>query len=98
MKIDLFKHFIPQIKETKNKSVFISSYCPVCNTDSGRIFRIHLKLKVFKCYNCGVSGKSIERFLKLIKISKINYLKSQKWVREFEVQTCITKEDSLLPF
>ena len=100
MNIDLFKHHIPNLKKTKTKFAYISSYCCFCNIEDvgSRIFRVNLKIKVFKCYNCGISGKKNESFIRLLKISKINYLKSAEAASKFEVQECKTKEVDSLPF
>jgi len=100
MNIYLIKHHIPSLIQTKTKYAYVSSYCCFCdiNDIGSRIFRVNLKLKVFKCYNCGISGKNDNSFIRLLKISKIKYLESAKAVSNFEVQLCKTKEVDSLPF
>ena len=68
--LDILRHWNPTlIQSSINKSIYIANYCPVCKyyNPYGRHFRYNPKLKVIKCYNCGMSAKSIGPLLHQIK-------------------------------
>lgn len=68
MNVELFRHWIPDLKQTKNKSAYVAKQCPFCpRTPHSKSFRINTKLKVFKCYQCGRSGKSFNKFIHYLK-------------------------------
>lgn len=102
--IDIIKHHIPELKQTSTKFVYVAKYCPFCkySKTNSNIFRVNLKLKVFKCYNCGRSGKDVNKFIHLIKEQKKNGYKIFRYkskVRTFEVYYgCETYYESTLPF
>lgn len=102
MNICLIRHHVPSLKQTKTKFAYISSYCCFCKADTNRIFRVNLKLKVFKCYNCGRSGKDMNKFFSLLKKQKINRYRVgqlEKAVFGFDVYYgCDSEEQSKLPF
>jgi len=101
MDISLFLHHNPSLKQRKDKSVYVSNYCPLCGHISKSnfgFFRVNLRIKVFKCYQCGSGGGSIKSFIKQIKEYKKNSLASLQRVSEFEIQKCLTFDESDLPF
>jgi len=101
MDISLFLHHNPSLRQRKDKSVYVSNYCPLCGSISKSnygFFRVNLRIKVFKCYHCGKGGRSAKSFMKQIKEYKINSLESLKRVSEFENQKCLTFFESELPF
>lgn len=65
------------LKSLPKLSEFISEYtllkklncgdymgrCPICDSISDKHLRISDKKKIFKCFNCGSSGKTIPQFL-----------------------------------
>ena len=68
MKVDLFRHWIPDLRQTKNKSAFVAKQCPFCpRTPHSKSFRINIKIKVWKCYQCGRGGKSFNDFVHFLK-------------------------------
>lgn len=100
--INIIRHHIPSIKETSTKGVWVAKTCPFCYpTTKSNIFRVNLKLKVFKCYNCGRGGKDANKFIHHIKKQKINGYRAERYASKvsFEVQYgCETFEQSQLPF
>ena len=107
MKVDLFRHQVPDLKQTNNKNVYVSTQCPFCpKTPKSKSFRINLKLKVFKCYQCGRSGKSFNKFIHYLK--KRDKSKQQMRLKKLGrhpmcipndvYHVCETYLDSLLPF
>ena len=112
MDIDLFRHWIPDLKQTKNKSAFVAKQCPFCPiTPHSKSFRINLKLKVFKCYQCGRSGKSFNKFVHYLKrrdvkrkiiFNKRRYFKKfghrPKCITNDVYYGCQTYDESILPF
>jgi ribosomal protein L37AE/L43A len=81
MNIDLFRHWIPDLRQTKNKNAYVAKQCPFCpRTPHSKSFRINLKLKVWKCYQCGRGGKNFNKFVHYLKgrdyrRNSIKYLK-----------------------
>lgn len=94
--IELIRHHVPTIKNTKAKFIFISKWCCFCDEKlGGYIFRVNTKLKVFKCYNCGRSGKDFNRFKNHLKIRKESDFRASKMVQTYEVQP---ERNYTLPF
>lgn len=62
--IGVLIHWNPLLKQSKiNNNIWKSKYCPICEENSySYIFRVNTKLKVYKCYNCGSSGKEVYNF------------------------------------
>lgn len=58
--VDYLKNLV-HLTQTKNKAVYISNMCPFskCFSKKGRIFRLNTKLKVAKCFKCGISVKEL---------------------------------------
>ena len=95
MDVDLFRHWIPDLRQTKNKNAYVSKQCPFCDpTPSSKSFRVNTKLKVWKCYQCGKSGKDFNKF--------VHYLKRmgrQPIGISIEVYYgCLTEYESYAPF
>jgi len=101
LEIGLFLHHNPNLRQSKTKYVFTANYCPICessNPTKGNFFRVNTKLGVFKCYHCGEGGKTVKKFIKLIKESKIKILAALIREGEFEIYKCETFQESELPF
>lgn len=101
MDISLFLHHNPSLQMGKNKKVYKSNYCPICgyiSNDNFSFFRVNLKLKVFKCYQCGSGGRTVKSFVKQLKEYKVKSLISLNRASEFEIQKCETFFESELPF
>lgn len=108
MNIDLFKHWIPDLRQTKNKNAWVASKCPCCGFyTKSKSFRINTKLKVWKCFQCGRGGKTFGKFVHYLKKRdllklEIKYLK--KISRRPKVSLieehygCSTYYESTLPF
>lgn len=95
----LFKHWIPDLKDTKNKSVFVAKQCPICDMEgiahSRKAFRLNLKLGVFKCYVCGRGGITDKKLIRYIK----RFKKTECLVNPVATTGgCLTETDSELPF
>lgn len=73
MNVDIFRHWIPDLKQSKNKNAYTATQCPFCpKVPKSKSFRINLKLKVWKCFQCGRGGKNENKL--------IHYRKRQdKW-------------------
>ena len=68
MNLDLVRHWIPSLKPTRDKNVWISEYCPFTNYKGNkRLFRYNHKLKVGKCYCCGNAFKEVSWLIAQIK-------------------------------
>ncbi|GGF69736.1 hypothetical protein GCM10011397_10870 [Wenyingzhuangia marina] len=89
MNISLFKHWIPSLeRQDKNHKIYRSKYCPICNESSSKfIFRVNVKLKVFKCFYCGSSGKEFNMLLHRLKYGKNTY------VDRFWLSGCYSKSE-----
>lgn len=112
MKVDLFRHWIPDLKQTENKNAYVARQCPFCQpTPHSKSFRINIKLKVFKCYQCGRSGKSFNKFVHYLKNRDIKRQKiywKRRYYKKFGHRPigitndvyygCQTYEETLLPF
>jgi ribosomal protein L37AE/L43A len=108
MDIDLFRHWIPDLKQTKNKNAYVATQCPVCpSTPKSKSFRINIKLKVWKCYQCGRGGKSFNKMIHYIKKrdTRRNSNRYLKKIGRFPVcipievhYGCETYYESTLPF
>jgi hypothetical protein len=101
MDISLLLHHKPSLRQRKDKSICVGNYCPLCGHTSKSNFgflRVNLRIKVFKCCQCGSGGRNIKSFIKQIKEYKKNSLASLQRVSEFEIQKCPTFEESELPF
>ncbi len=108
MNVDLFRHWIPDLRQTKNKSAYVAKQCPVCpRTPQSRSFRINTKLKVFKCYQCGRGGKDFNKMIHYLK-KRDTSVHSNKYLKKIgrrpvcvpiEVHYgCETFYESQLPF
>jgi len=113
MNIDIIRLWVPNIVK-KTRYVYVARYCPFCREGAhseGNIFRVNLKLKIFKCYNCGTGGKTIQDFAwKLKKLNEMGYIPERRKclltgrvfrhkVGDIEVQKgCDEEYESLLPF
>lgn len=108
MKLSLFFHWIPDLRQTKNKNTYVAKQCPFCpRTPKSKSFRINLKLKVWKCYQCGRSGKSFDKFIHYLKKRdtrkrELKYLKRigrlPKCIPIDVYYGCETEYESNLPF
>lgn len=111
MNVDLFRHWIPDLRQTKNKNAYVARQCPFCPpTPHSKSFRINTKLKVWKCYQCGRGGKDFNKFVHHLKyrgtfIHSWRYLNKQKKIGRFPVcipievhYGCETYYESTLPF
>jgi ribosomal protein L37AE/L43A len=108
MNVDLFRHWIPDLRLTRNKSAYVAKQCPVCpRTPHSKSFRINTKLKVWKCYQCGRSGKSFNKMIHYLKKrdtkrKELQYLKKigrrPKCVPIDVHYGCETYYESTLPF
>ena len=105
--IDVIRHWIPELKQSKTKHVFTAKTCPFCNPKTtSRSFRVNMKLYVFKCFQCGRGGKSVKSFIKQLKESKIigyNFYKAKHKTKyrmtPIELSSgCETYYESQLPF
>ena len=68
MNVDLFRHWLPDLRQTKNKRAYVAKQCPFCpRTPHSKSFRINTKLKVWKCYQCGKSGNYFNKFVHYLK-------------------------------
>lgn len=95
----LFKHWIPDLRQTKNKNAYVARQCPICDmegtTHSKKAFRLNLKLRVFKCYMCGMGGVNDKTFIKYIK----DFKKMGHRLNPIEMfMGCQNEIDSDLPF
>ena len=73
--IDIVRHWLPDIRQTSTKHAYVAEMCHQCRIlgrKSKRSFRLNLKLNVFKCYQCGSSGKSTKQFVNITNIVKKN--------------------------
>lgn len=73
MNVDLFRHWIPSLRQSKTKYVYLARSCYFCNEyrlGRNNSFRINTKLKVWKCYKCGIGGKDFNKFKYYMKIFK----------------------------
>jgi hypothetical protein len=60
----IIKHHIPSLRQKSKKFIYVADYCCFCDYLSKHcIFRLNTKLKVFKCFNCGTSGKTTASFI-----------------------------------
>ena len=85
MNIDIIRHWIPDLKQTKNKNVFTATQCPFCDkTKKSKSFRVNLKLSVWKCYQCGRGGKTESKF--------INYRKRLNKIYNYKYELKILKK------
>lgn len=108
MDVGLFKHWMPDLKGTTNKRVYVARQCPFCTpVPRSKSFRLNLKLKVWKCYQCGRGGKSFNKFIHYLKGRggvkfQNRYLKRigryPKCIPIGVYYGCETQRDSLLPF
>ena len=74
MNIDIIRHWIPDLKQTKNKNCYVAKQCPFCpKIPRSKSFRVNLKLKVWKCYQCGRYGKNENKFINYRKRLNKNY-------------------------
>ena len=109
MNVDLFRHWIPDLRQTKNKNAYVARQCPVCPPNpKSKSFRINTKLKVWKCYQCGIGGKSFNKMLHFM-MKRNSGVHSKKYLKKIgrhprigisiEVYYgCGTYYDSTLPF
>lgn len=109
--LDIIRHHIPSLKQSKTKYVWTAKTCPFCHpTTKSNSFRVNMKLKVFKCFQCGRGGRSIKSFVRQLKTSKIigyyfypqfgNYKRLKK-VKMTPIEIyygCETEHESTLPF
>jgi ribosomal protein L37AE/L43A len=108
MNIELFRHWIPDLRQTKNKSAYVAKQCPVCpRTPHSKSFRINTKLKVWKCYQCGRSGKSFNKMIHYLKKRDTKRKELQYWKKIGRRPVCVpidvhygceTYYQSTLPF
>lgn len=111
--IDIIRHWIPDLKQTKNKNAYTAKQCPFCPTipNGSKSFRLNVKLKVFKCYQCGRSGKGINKFIHYLKgrdLKKQIIYNKRRYFKKFGCRPmcitndvhygCQTYEETLLPF
>lgn len=103
--IDIIRHWVPSLMQSKTKYVFTAKTCPFCNpTTKSKSFRVNLKLQVFKCFQCGRGGRSIKSFIKQLKESKkfgrysYRFNKKYRLIPNEVISGCETYNDSLLPF
>jgi len=110
MNLELFRHWLPDLRQTRNKNAYVAKQCSFCDpVTHSKSFRINLKLKVWKCYQCGRSGKSFNKFVNYMKRKKNPYLE-YKYKKKLgllpinrgipnDVQYgCATLYESALPF
>lgn len=112
MNIDLFRHWMPDLKQTKNHNAYVARQCLFCPpTPQSKSFRINTKLKVWKCYQCGKGGKDFNKFFHYLKNRNSHssfHRHSAKYLKRigrhplgFSIEVyygCETYQDSLLPF
>lgn len=106
--LDIIRHWIPELKMTKNKSAFVATQCSFCPVvPKSKSFRLNTKLKVWKCYQCGKGGRKIKSFLKQVRIKKLKEMgytycsHSKKWIIMTPIDVssgCESYKDALLPF
>lgn len=73
--LNIIRHWNPSIKQMSAKYVYTSDFCFICghhNKYNKRTFRVNTKLGVFKCYQCGSGGRSVESIQREIKRQKEN--------------------------
>ena len=108
MNVDLFRHWLPDLRQTQNKSAYVAKQCPICpRTPHSKSFRINTKLKVFKCYQCGRGGKDFNKMIHYLK-KRDTSVHSNKYLKKIgrrpvcvpiEVHYgCETFYESQLPF
>jgi len=104
--LDIIRHWIPELRTTKNKSAFVATQCPFCPVvPKSKSFRLNTKLKVWKCYQCGKGGRKIKSFLKHIRIKKFKEMgytyqgNKRLDMTPIDVSSgCESYRDTLLPF
>lgn len=61
--LDIVRHWIPDLRQTSTKHAYVACQCPFCpKVTRSKSFRLNTKLKVWKCYQCGRSGKGSTSF------------------------------------
>ena len=114
--LELILHWNPSLKKSiNNHNAWISNYCPICkyHNKNGRHFRYNVKLKVAKCYNCGLAFKNTYWFIYQLKngIQHKSLFDNKEYLLEgykdklstegcrFEkIVGCETLEENQLPF
>ena len=61
-----------KLKATNKNYVYTSNRCLFCKGKGDSILRLNTKLKVVKCFNCGMSFKDVN-YLKKVWMEKENY-------------------------
>lgn len=106
--IDIVRHWIPELRSTRNKAAFVATQCPFCPVvPKSKSFRLNTKLKVWKCYQCGKGGRNIKSFLRHVRIKKLKEMgytyifRDNKWISMTPIDVssgCESYKDTLLPF
>lgn len=63
--LDVISQYVP-LKKVRNGDIV--GRCPICRatTKNNRHFRLSIRKNIFKCFECGVGGKTIFQFLQRV--------------------------------